>query len=206
MFNLLVSVIGLSVLGASSTAIPDPFKDPEIVAIHDLHTRAEQGDKAATKELIVVLEASCRSHPENALLQAYLGSAYTLASRDAFPGPAKLNYLKEGLKTMDAAVERAPNQPAVRFIRAVNNLHLPAFINRRDDARADFTILVEQLRQGDHGLSAATRQAIFYYAGLSFKQMRQNGAARAAWKEGLALEPDSEMATKISDELKRLKV
>ncbi len=206
MLGLLASLAAAGALAVGVGTTPDPFKDPEVLAIHDLHMRAERGDKKATKELIVVLEASCKSHPHNHLLRAYLGSAYTLASRDAFPGPSKLNFLKDGLKTMDAAVESAPDQPAVRFIRAVNNYHLPAFINRRDDARADFEILVGQLKEGDHGLSPSTRQAIFYYAGLAFKQTRQPEAARAAWEKGLALEPGSDMAVKIEHELKRLRV
>lgn len=202
----LLSSAALAVLMNVPTALQDPFKDPEVMAIHELHARAEGGDKVATRELIMLLESSCQNHPHNHLLRAYLGSAYTLASRDAFPGPAKLRYLKDGLKTMDAAVEAAPGQPAVRFIRAVNNFHLPSFVNRRDNARKDFEILVGQLREGDHGLSPATRQAIFYYAGLAFKQTRQARAAREAWEKGLAIQPASETATKIQRELERLRV
>ncbi|MFQ3670975.1 MAG: hypothetical protein SNJ84_05915 [Verrucomicrobiia bacterium] len=206
MSGWLVAVLAVCSAGWVSAVEVDPFKDPEIVAVHDLHQRAEKGDKRATKELVARLEAALEAHPEHHLLKAYLGSAYTLASRDAFPGPSKLSYLKDGLRTMDAAVEGAPDQPAVRFIRAVNNFHLPAFVNRRDNARADFEVLVRQLKEGDHGLSAATRQAIFYYAGLAFKQTKKPEAARAAWERGLALAPGSEMAAKIEHELKRLRV
>ena len=49
--------------------------------------------------------------PTNFLLQAYLGSVYTLDSRDAWPGPGKLTYLKNGGKWLDGAVAEAPDNP-----------------------------------------------------------------------------------------------
>jgi tetratricopeptide (TPR) repeat protein len=207
--TLLTFIASGAILSASATVFAgnhsDPFQDPNILAIHGLHEKAEKGDKHATKELIVLLEASSRQNPDNFLLLAYLGSSYTLASRDAFPGPSKLNYLKDGLKTMDRAVEAAPDQPAVRFIRAINNFHLPSFVNRRDNARKDFQILVSQLEKGDHGLSDSTRQAIFYFAGLAFKQTKQNENARKIWEKALSIDAHSELANKIQHELKRLR-
>ena len=183
----------------------DPFHDPSIQAIQKLHTQAESGDKEATKLLVSRLESLSAAQPENQLLRAYLGSAYTLASRDAFPGPKKLEYLKTGLKTMDLAVEADPTAVAPRFIRAVNNFHLPAFINRRDDARADFETLLTQIDHSENTLDPATRQAIHYYAGLAFKQLRRTEEARSAWKKGWELDHHSELANKIAAELKKLK-
>jgi hypothetical protein len=183
----------------------DPFQDPLILEIQQLHDKsAEGGDKAATTELVEKLEKLTAAHPDNCLLLAYLGSAYTLACRDAFPGPSKLAYLKKGLKTMDDAVGKAPNDPAVRFIRAVNNYNLPAIINRRDNARNDFELLVGQIDKDPSLLAARTRQAIYYYAGLSFRDTRHLPEAKKAWEAGLALDDKSDLAAKIAKELKKL--
>jgi hypothetical protein len=190
---------------AEERVTPDPFLCPQIQEIQSLHTQAEAGDKATTKALVSRLEALCAEAPDNHLLLAYLGSAYTLASRDALPGPKKLEYLKTGLKTMDQAVEADPQAVAPRFIRAVNNFHLPAFINRRDNARADFEVLLGQMEQPGLTLDPATRQAIHYYAGLAFKQLRRKDEARSAWQKGWDLDHHSELATKIAAELKKLK-
>jgi tetratricopeptide (TPR) repeat protein len=184
----------------------DPFQRPLIMEIQKLHQVAESGDKAATKSLLAQLEALTVQHPDDHLLRAYLGSAYTLASRDAFPGPKKLEYLKVGLKTMDQAVEADPADIAPRFIRAVNNFHLPAFINRRDNAREDFEILLSQIHDTDLNLDAATRQAIHYFAGLAFKQLRRPEEARDAWQQGLKLDTSSALAKKMHAELRRLKI
>lgn len=184
----------------------DPFAEPLIRDIYERHSAAETGDKGATKNLVTLLEEETEKHPDNALLQCYLGSAYTLASRDAFPGPGKFHFLKKGLQSMDKAVERASEDQAVRFVRAVNNFMLPAFINRRDNARKDFQILLGQIEKNPDQLNSETRQAIYYFSGLSFKQLGDLPKAKEAWKKGTALAPDSELARKINSELVKIKV
>jgi tetratricopeptide (TPR) repeat protein len=151
------------------------------------------------------LEGLHKEKPTNSLIQAYLGSAYTLASRDAFPGPKKMEHLKVGLKTMDKAVESDPENIPTRFIRAVNNYNLPTFINRRDNAREDFEILLSQIKKKPDQLNPLTNQAIYYYAGLSFKQLSRKDEARSAWEDGLRLDQQSDIGLKIADELKKIR-
>lgn len=185
---------------------PDPFQRPIIQEVQALHNKAENGDKDATKRLVKKLEKLTRENPKDYLLLCYLGSAYTLASRDAFPGPKKYDFLKKGLKTMDQAVSSAPDDIAVRFIRAVNNFHLPAFINRRDNARRDFQTLIKAIREKPHGLNNETIQAIHYYAGMSCKQLKLYKQASQIWTEGLVLDETSSLATRMSTELSKLKM
>lgn len=188
----------------------DPFEDPLILEIHALHEKAAKGDEDATEDLVEKLEELTEKDPKNALLKAYLGSAYTLASRDAFYGPNKLKLLKKGLQTMDAAVESDPENCPARFIRAVNNFNLPAFVNRRDNARTDFAYLLKQLNEAETGshpleLSAITRQAIYYYAGLCQVQLKQTADAKSAFEKAYGLDAHSDLAEKIAVELNKLK-
>ena len=53
-------------------------------------------------------------------------------------------------------------------------------------------------------LNTETQQAIYYYAGLSFKQMDQPDDARKAWTSGAALNPTSALGVKMSTELGKL--
>jgi len=189
---------------APTTPAPaDPFADPMIRDIQDRHQQGVEGDKKAVAALVPDLEKLTQQYPDNHLLQAYLGSAYTLASRDAFPGPNKLKFLKLGLQTMDAAVEAAPKDVAVRFIRAVNNYSMPFFVNRKDSARNDFEILMKEIEDPATAasLNDETKQAIYYYAGLSYRQLHQVDEAHAALQAGLALGPDTPLGKKIALEL-----
>ena len=183
----------------------DPFSDPLIKQVEARHEKAVNGDTAETKKLTTDLEKWTKEQPNNHLLQVYLGSVYTLDSRDAWPGPGKLTYLKNGGKEMDAAVDADPDNPAVRFVRAINYYSLPTFFGKRQTARDDFQILVKQVEgviQTPYVLSVETQQAIYYYAGLCYKQLSQTPQAKDAWGRGLKLNPTSPLGLKIQNELK----
>jgi hypothetical protein len=201
---LLATVLFATGLCAETT---DRFSDPSIREIQRRHDLAAEGDKDETKKLCADLEKNFKDHPDDCLIQAYLGSVYTLRSRDAFPGPGKLKYLKDGLKIMDAAVESDPDSLPPRFVRAVNNYSLPGFCMRRDTARADFKRLLGELEKPDASatLDMETRQAIYYFAGLSYKQTRDPVQAREAWQRGWNLAPTSSLAGKIQKQLSKLK-
>ncbi len=185
----------------------DPFQDPLILSIHSRHQIAVEGDKKEVKALVSDLEKLTAEHPQNSLLLAYLGSGYTLQSRDAFPGPGKLNLLKKGGKTLDQAVDQDPHNIATRFIRAVNYYELPRIFNKRYVSREDFQMIVTQMEAPGcpQQFSDETRQAIYYYAGLSSQQLKQPEQAKIFWENGLKLSAYSKLGQKIQAELKKLK-
>jgi hypothetical protein len=193
---------------AAATPLPDPFSDPVIVQVVARHEKAVNGDKKETKALTADLERWTQDEPGNYLLLAYLGSAYTLDSRDAWPGPGKLAYLRKGGATLDAAVKGDPQNPAVRFVRALNFYELPAIFGKHRAANDDFHLLIAQLEGTQpmpYTLNVDTAQAIYYYAGLSDEQFSQTAQAKDAWRRGIALAPQSKLGQKMQAELDRLK-
>jgi hypothetical protein len=199
-----------SVPATSAAVTPlrkDPFSDPLIQQIAARHKKAVDGDKEETKALTADLEKWTKEQPDNHLLQAYLGSVYTLDSRDAWPGPGKLTYLRNGGKELDAAVAAAPDNPAVRFVRAIDYYELPWIFGKGATARDDFQTLLKQVdgeTKSPYVLNVETQQAIYYYAGLCFKQMSQPADAKKAWLRGQALDPKSWLAVKMTAELGKL--
>ena len=187
---------------------PDPFSDPLIVKIVARYEKAWQGDRKETKSLTADLERWCKDEPDNYLLMAYLGSVYALDSRDAWIGPGKLDYLHKGDKALDAAVSGDPSNPAVRLLRAINYYELPAVLGKHRAAHDDFEYLLAQLKGTlpmPFTLTNDSKQAIYYYAGLSELQFDQKEDAREAWETGLALDPKSKLGGKIQAELAKLK-
>jgi hypothetical protein len=199
---LLTSAI---VTQASSTApVSETYSHPLLNQIYEMHSLAESGNEDATRRLVAWLEELTAEQPENGILLVYLGSAYTLASRDAFIGPGKLRYLMSGRDCMDRAVALRPEDPNVRFIRGINNYHLPTLFNRRSIARDDFRKLVDQLSQNPKCLDPLTSQAIYYYAGLCFAQLEEEKNARSSWQKGLDLKISGPLTAKITQELDQL--
>ncbi len=190
------------------TLSPDPFSDPLIVQVVARYQKAWDGDKKEAKALTADLERWTKDEPTNYLLLAYLGSAYALDSRDAWIGPGKLSYLKKGDAALDTAVKSDPTNPAIRLLRAMNYYELPAMFGKHGAAHDDFAYLLEQLRGAlpmPYALTNDTKQAIYYYAGLSDAQFSDTAGAREAWQTGLALAPQSPLGVKIQAALNKQK-
>lgn len=115
-----------------------PNEQPEIQA---LYRRGLAGDKEAVVQCIDKLEAVLQTQPRNQFARVYLGSSYTLRSRDLGFGPKKLEALKHGLALMDEAVAAAPAEVKVRLVRALTTESLPRIFGRHQESRRDFAFL-----------------------------------------------------------------
>jgi len=131
-------LLAIALLGGTLAATPNEQKE-----IQDLYRRGLAGDKEAVNQCITGLERVLQSEQNNQLARVYLGSAYTLRSRDLAFGPKKLHALRQGLALMDQAVGAAPDEPKVRLARALTTSALPAIFGRGSQSRKDF----EQLGQ-----------------------------------------------------------
>jgi hypothetical protein len=195
-------------VSAASTLKPDPFSDPLIRTIQARHEKAVAGDREETKALTADLEKLVAARPDNHLLEAYLGSAYTLSSRDAWIGPGKLTLLRKGGAALDGAVKAEPENPAVRFIRAIDYFELPAIFGKHGVAHADLEEIFLQL-QGtlpcDYALEDPTRQAMYDFVGRSRLQFDDKPGARAAWTRGRAIDPSSRLGENMGAELLKAK-
>ena len=88
-----VALLGIALV-ASGALLHAVSTDP---AIADLYARGLRGDKQAVVDCISVLEAKLTVQPNDQLARAYLGSAWTLRSRDLPIGPGKLSALAKAL-------------------------------------------------------------------------------------------------------------
>lgn len=156
---------------------------------HEQCQRAK--DTTTIDHMIDRYQSRLESDPEDQLAKVYLGSAHTLRSAESFWGPTKLEHLKKGGALMDAAVAAAPNNPRVRFIRAVNGYKVPKRFKRRSVAVSDFVVLVPIAEKGGHGLSKRERQAMLFYAWKTFSEENQIANAARAKQACHTLNPKS---------------
>jgi hypothetical protein len=128
------------------------------------YKRAVAGDREAVEKCLGFLEAAVKAHPENQLARVYLGSTYTLRSRDMGIGPAKLAALKQGLALMDSAVAAAPDNPRVRLVRALTTDSLPFFLGRKQSTRDDFDVLAKMAARSPQKFSEDDLAVIRHHA------------------------------------------
>lgn len=123
------------------------------------------------------LETVLAARPDDALARVHLGwllvrQAWNESASDA------LRLARAGFTLMDAAVAAAPDDVAVRLVRARSDAQVPAMLEREAVATADFVILVTAARRwGSDGLSPELRREILFQAG-GFA-LRQRQPARA---------------------------
>ena len=135
--------------------------------------------------------------PENQLARVYLGSAYTLRSRDLGFGKAKLDALRKGLALMDAAAAAALENANVQLTRAVTNEALPIFLGRRSVAREQLNDLVAQVEKNPTKLKPADRQLLYLNAGEAAKHAGGKGRATELWQRGLTINADAKLTQEI---------
>jgi hypothetical protein len=175
----------------------------EQIEITKLYQRGLAGDKQAVTDCIAMLEALLKNEPNNQLARVYLGSAYTLRSRDLNLGPQKILALKKGIALMDEAVAATPNDAHVRLVRALTNQSLPFFLGRRAAARQDFEELVAIVSKNPEKLAPGDRQLLFLNAGIVAKQGGDKERASDLWKRGLRTPVDPKLTQELNAALAR---
>ncbi|MGI9089448.1 MAG: hypothetical protein ACR2HH_17185 [Chthoniobacterales bacterium] len=190
-------VLASVILLASSVA----FAASDEKEIGELYRRGLAGDKVAVVECIDRLEATMQAQPGNQVARVYLGSAYTLRSRDLGIGLEKIRVLKRGLTTMDEAVAAAPNEPKVLLVRALTNSALPAFLGQAASSRRDFARLAEIAENAPSKFQEGDLQVIYFQAGFAAKTRGDRAGARVFFRKSLTHPADPALSEKARAEL-----
>jgi tetratricopeptide (TPR) repeat protein len=171
---------------------------PADSAIADLYARGLRGDEQAVVDCISALEAKLAVQPNDQLARVYLGSAWTLRSRDLPIGPGKFLALRKGVSLMDEAAAAAPNDGDVLLLRAVTNEALPVFLGQRKVARAQLDELLARLEKDSVKLKPADQQLLYLNAGEAAKRAGDKERARELWRRGAALKADAKLTQEIT--------
>jgi hypothetical protein len=119
---------------------------------------------------IAKFEAQLRKAPTDYLAQAYLGSCHALRAKAGIWPPSRLSDLSKSKTLMDGSVAKAPNDPRVRAVRAIASYKVPKRFNRRGIALSDFKKLIPVASGTSSSLLDNERQAILYYAYLTYSE------------------------------------
>jgi tetratricopeptide (TPR) repeat protein len=182
-----------------------PTNTSVLFALGDLcHDEGVRDNREAVKLAEKYFRSLLELDPNHARAMALLGSTLTLKGRDAFWPTTQIDYVKQGNRAMDNAVRLAPEDAEVRFIRAINNFHMPKFLGREQIVQEDFAWLWKQLLQHPENTKLDRKQEIALHQGLTLKKLKRNAEAREVWEQGLTWAPESTWATRLREELRKL--
>jgi tetratricopeptide (TPR) repeat protein len=167
------------------------------------HGEGGDGSAAAVKLAEQYLRELLRLDTNHVRALALLGSATTMKARDAFWPTTRLGHAREGIRIMDEAVARAPDDPHVRMTRAENNFHMPGYMGREKIAREDFAWLWALALKSPEKFTEDFRQKVALRHGQLLKRDRQEREAVEVWKKGIDINPGSPRAAEIQRSLAR---
>lgn len=165
------------------------------------HDEGAEGNEEAVRLGEKYFKRLLELDKRHAMARVLYGSVLTMRARDTFWPLTRISLAKKGIKEMDAAVEIAPQDPAVRLARAVNNFHMPAFLGRENIVASDFQILWKRVQEDPGSLSTPLRQEIALYQGRLLKKKKAIDQARQVWQTGLEFDPQSPLAAQLRKEL-----
>ncbi len=188
-------ILALATLVWPGTGAPATPNEPAIGA---LYARGLAGDRDAVIDCIAALEKVLERRPNDQVARVYLGSAYTLRSRDlSFFGTAKLAALRHGIALMDEAADAAPNDARVQLLRAVTNEALPTLLGRRQIARQALDRLVASVEKDPGKLKPSDQQLLYLNAGEAAERAGDKGSAAELWRRGGLLKADPKLTQEI---------
>jgi hypothetical protein len=191
--------IGVIFYALAFSSIP---KD-QITAAKARYYAAVEGQTSALREARDLFDKLRSSFPSDPLILAYSGSIQLLESARTMALWRKGKLAKEGLRLLDEAVARSPQDPEIRFIRAASTFHLPGFFRREEQSKADFAWLAPQVPEAvaRGRLERRLGAAALYHHGLVLDRSGNGPAARDAWRETIRIGQDTRAA---ADARKRL--
>lgn len=103
---------------------------------------------SASEDAVKYLKSASAASPADAVLMAYLGSAYAMLARDSSLTVSKVSNTNKGLALLDRAVKRAPDNLTVRIIRGSVAYELPPMFSREKTAQDDFLFVLKAAQTG----------------------------------------------------------
>src|SRR4051794_5665141 len=105
-------------------------------------------DKNSVKIAYEIFSKLRKTEPDNALIEAYYGSALALLARDAVQPLEKVDKAQQGLDSLNQAISMDPNRKEIRLLRANLCLRLPeSFFNCSQTAIEDYSFLLDRYKE-----------------------------------------------------------
>lgn len=174
-------VVGASLLVSSAVQAYGEHSDPALKRLTQVFAEAEK-EPSKVDAAYSVAAQTVKAKPNDPIALVYKGSLATQRARDAWMPWNKLGYLKDGIDTMEQALDIASRAPAnpdtileVRMVRALTSARIPAVFGRGSVARSDFAYVLTN--PGFKTMKAQDQASV--YAWLAVYAHRDNQADKA---------------------------
>ena len=181
-----------------------PSSQPTIAQVRELFYRAVEGDAEALRQCESTLSSlPVRDAKVDAKVKAYRGACEMLRAEQARWPWEKGRHAEAGLRLLDAAVDDAPSDPEVRFVRGMTSYNLPPVFARGDVAAADLGEVAARAEAvaADGTLDAPLAAAALYHYGELRQRAGDEALAIDLWRRAIDLAPETRAAVRSESKL-----
>ena len=171
------------------------------VAAVNLHNTGVDGDQDAVKKAHKMFKKICADNPGDNLAEAYLGSATALLGRDEIEPNKRFKLALDGLKILDRAVSKEPDNIQIRILRGFVCHRLPEmYFHRLATAIEDFEYVIYRYARNKNILTRDFYWKLLFELGLDYKQLDRLEEAHLTWQKLLSVTRDSRYAELLRQE------
>lgn len=113
-------------------------------ASKDIRADFHQPHKLTEAELEAIIDNN--SYANSAVTLAYKGMCETMLAQFAFLPTTKYSYWVAGKEKIEKAVQLAPNNAEVRYVRLLIQLNCPSFLSYDDAVDQDLTLFTSKIK------------------------------------------------------------
>lgn len=132
-----------------------------------------------TKKADLVLNKATQNLPKDMELMAAHGSILTMYARFETETSKQLHFLKKGLRKMDRAIKKDPENIGALLQRGNNSLVLPPFLKRAHFARKDFQLILNLV---GNSRGPVFRAMVQYNLGNAHALLNETKQAQSNWR------------------------
>lgn len=175
--------------------------EPLFEEAKELHQKAVDGDEKAVKEVFKQLKEIRKKAPSNNLVEAYYGSTIALLGRDASDTMDRFRLVRKGMKILDSAVQKEPNNTEIRILRGYVSYNIPEmYFQRTSTAIEDFEFLISQYEKDSSIFSENMFWKLLYDLGVSYKRVEKPDNSKRTFVKLLKQEPSQEYKELVEHE------
>lgn len=175
--------------------------DEELDEGVELHTRAREGDREATRSAYEYFSQLHRDYPEDDLVTAYYADCLSMTGRDATDSSQQFTNAISAIQMLEQTVNRCPDDVEIRMLRGYHAFRLPeAFFRRTKTAIEDFEYIIQQYEEDDSLLTPGEYWQLLYDLGQAYQRIGNEEQAQSVWEKLLADSPDEKYRSLIESQ------
>lgn len=155
---------------------------------------------------ITMMSEAIKKYPDKAIAYSYLGLFKGLKAGQVKDYMESFRFITESFEMLDKAISMGSDNPVPRYHRGLMGVNIPEFLGKIDLGIGDLEMIVKMSEDSPGKVSKELLLNTINFLALGYQKKKDKKKAINAWKKLIELAPDSDLATRAKDNIKKLSI